>query len=301
MNILEIKTLVLTIICCALIGTVCFSGAVGAAGHAAEEKGPAILLVTFGTSVENAQTAFQNIEHRVKEAFPKTEVRWAYTSSIIRNKLAKKGIRIDSPEMALSRLMDEGYTKVAVQSLHMIPGAEFHEINVNSRLFAQMAGGIDTVMVSQPLLISDATMDKVLNTVQTNIIPEERKAEDAVILMGHGTHHPSDAIYGALMYKAQKRDANLYVGTVEGAPSFAEIKEMLLKKKTQKAYLIPFMTVAGDHAMNDMAGDEPDSWRSQLTKAGITAVPVMKGLAEFDPIVDMWIDHLKNTMIHFHK
>jgi len=129
-------------------------------------------------------------------------------------------------------------------------------------------------------------------------VPQERKANDAVVLMGHGTHHPSDAIYSALMFKAQKMDANLYVGTVEGSPSFDEVKEMLVKKKTKKAYLVPFMTVAGDHAMNDMAGDEPDSWKSQLAKAGIEAVPVMKGLAEFDSIVDMWIAQLKTAMAH---
>ncbi len=268
-----------------------------ASGHAAkEEKEPAILLVTFGTSVESAQKAFANIERRVKAVFPKTEVRWAYTSKIIRKKLEKEGTHIDSPEMAMAKLMDEGYTKVAVQSLHMIPGAEFHEINVNTRLFAQMSGGFAQVMVSPPLLISDETMEKALQEVMTKVVPKERKAGEAVVLMGHGTHHPSDAIYSALMYKAQKMDANLYVGTVEGAPSFAEVKEMLIKKKIKKAYLVPFMTVAGDHAMNDMAGDEPDSWKSQLTKAGIEAVPVMQGLAEFDGIVDMWIERLKGVM-----
>ena len=270
-----------------------------ASGHAAkEEKDPAILLVTFGTSVESAQKAFANIEKRVRAAFPKTEVRWAYTSKIIRKKLEKEGAHIDSPEVAMAKLMDDGYTKVAVQSLHMIPGAEFHEINVNARLFAQMSGGIGKVMVSLPLLVSEATMEKALKEVVAKVVPKERKAGEAVVLMGHGTHHPSDAIYSALMYKAQKMDANMYVGTVEGSPSFDEIKEMLIKNKIKKAYLIPFMTVAGDHAMNDMAGDEPDSWKSQLTKAGIEAVPVLKGLAEFDSIADMWIEQLKGAMAH---
>ena len=270
-----------------------------AAGQTAkEEKGPAILLVTFGTSVESAQAAFRNIEKRVRAAFPNTEVRWAYTSKIIRKKLEKEGTKIDSPEMALARLMDDGYTKVAVQSLHMIPGAEFHEVNVNSRLFGQMAGGFKKVEVAMPLLSSDTAMDKALKEIMDRVVPKDRKASDALVLMGHGTHHPSDAIYSALMYKAQKLDPNLFVGTVEGVPSFDEIKGMLVQKKIKKTYLIPFMTVAGDHAMNDMAGDEPDSWKSQLTKAGIESVPVMKGLAEFDTIADMWIEQLKVAMTH---
>ncbi|NLX19982.1 MAG: sirohydrochlorin cobaltochelatase [Desulfobulbus sp.] len=277
------------------------SGFLVQGGHAADKaakdkKGPAILLVTFGTSVESAQGSFRTIERRVKAAFPGTEVRWAYTSKIIRQKLAKEGVAIDSPEMALARLMEDGYTKVAVQSLHMIPGAEFHEVNINARLFEQMSGGFDKVTVSWPLLVSNETMEKTLKEVLTRVVPKERRSTDAVVLMGHGTHHPSDAIYSALMYMAQKMDPNLFVGTVEGAPSFDEIKEMLVEKKIRKAYLVPFMTVAGDHAMNDMAGDEPDSWKSGLAGAGIEAVPVMKGLAEFPAIADMWVEQLKKAM-----
>ncbi|WP_245529465.1 sirohydrochlorin cobaltochelatase [Desulfobulbus propionicus] len=285
----------------AALVAVCFQAATAKAmehGKKKEDK-IAILLVTFGTSVEKAQASFTNIEKRVKAAFPGTEVRWAYTSNIIRKKLAKEeGKQIDSPEMALARLMDEGYTKVAVQSLHMIPGAEFHEINANARLFGQMVGGIEQVKVSLPLLISDETMEQALKIITTKVVPKERKAGEAVVFMGHGTHHPTDAMYSALMYKAQQMDANLYVGTVEGHPTFEEIRDMLMAKKIKKAYLIPFMTVAGDHAMNDMAGDEPDSWKSQLAKAGIESVPVMKGLGEVDAIVDMWIAQLKVAMAH---
>jgi sirohydrochlorin cobaltochelatase len=143
-------------------------------------------------------------------------------------------------------------------------------------------------------------MDKLLRIVATHIVPKERQPGEAVVLMGHGTHHPSDAIYSALMLKAQKMDANMYVATVEGHPDFAEVKETLVKKKIKKAYLIPLMTVAGDHAKNDMAGDDPDSWKSQLRQAGIDSVPVLKGLAEFDPIVDLWLDNLKTAMAHLH-
>lgn len=293
------RTLLVVSMCAALLVSVQVERVLAAGHTKKEEKGPAILLVTFGTSIESAQVAFKNIEKRFKAAFPKTVVRWAYTSKMIRKKLEKQGVQVDSPEMAMVRLMEEGYTKVAVQSLHMIPGAEFHEVNVNARLFAQMVGGIEQVRVALPLLISDETLDKALKTVMTDVVPKDRNKNDAVVLMGHGTHHPSDAIYSALMYKAQKLDGNLFVGTVEGSPSFDEIKEMLVRNKVKKAYLVPFMTVAGDHAMNDMAGDEADSWKSQLAKAGIESVPVMKGLAEFDAIVDMWIAQMKETMRQF--
>lgn len=263
---------------------------------AADSKSPAILLVTFGTSVPSAQAAFANIEKQVKASFPSNEIRWAYTSKIIRKKLAKSGVFVDSPETAMAKLMEEGYAKVVVQSLHMIPGAEFHEIYTNTKLFAQMSGGIDKVVVSYPMLTTDESMDKALEAIVADVVPKERQPEDAVVLMGHGTHHPSDAIYSALMYKLQQRDANMYIATVEGHPTFDEVQEMLVKKDIEKAYLIPFMTVAGDHALNDMAGDEPDSWKSQLAKVGIESVPVLKGLAEFDSLVELWIDNLKRAM-----
>jgi len=265
---------------------------------AVDSKGPAILLVTFGTSVPSAQAAFANIEKLVRASFPASEIRWAYTSKIIRKKLAKSGVAVDSPETAMAKLMDEGYAKVVVQSLHMIPGAEFHEIYTNTRLFAQMSGGIDKVMVSYPMLTTDESMERVLQAIIADVVPKERQPEDAVVLMGHGTHHPSDAIYSALMYKLQQRDANMYIATVDGHPTFDEVLEMLVKKDIEKVYLVPFMTVAGDHALNDMAGDEPNSWKNQLAKVGIESVPVLKGLAEFDSLVELWIDNLKIAMSH---
>jgi len=287
----HVKNLILTLVFIGILPFVCQAGP-----PALDSKGPAILLVTFGTSVPSAQVAFVNIEKQVKAVFPDSEIRWAYTSKIIRKKLAKNGTNIDSPETALARLMDDGYTKVVVQSLHMIPGEEFHEVLTNAKLFEQMAGGFKKVVVSYPLLSSDEAMEKVIKALIATVIPKERKTDEAVVLMGHGTHHPSDAIYSALMYKMQKLDANMYIGTVGGHPTFNEVKEMLVKKGIKKAYLIPFMTVAGDHAMNDMAGTGPDSWKSQLTQQGIESVPVMKGLAEFDSLVDFWIDNLKIAM-----
>ena len=271
--------------------------ALAAGGHSAPEgKGDALLLATFGTSVPSAQKAFAEVEKKMRAAFPDTEIRWAYTSYIIRNKLAKQGEMIDSPETALAKLMDEGYERVTVQSLHMIPGAEFHEIYRNSKLFEDMSGGFKEVRTGYPLLMDNESMDAVLDAIFASIVPKERQAKDAVVLMGHGTHHPSDAIYSAMMYKAQEKDANCYVGTVEGFPSFEDVLAKLEAKGVKKAYLIPLMTVAGDHSINDMAGDEDDSWKNQLAKAGIEAVPVLHGLAEYNSVIDIWIDRLKSGM-----
>jgi sirohydrochlorin cobaltochelatase len=257
-----------------------------------------ILLVAFGSSIPEAQAAFKNIEKKAREAFPDVPIRWAFTSHIIRHKLAKQGTALDSPEMALARMMDEGFTHVAVQSLHTIGGEEFHALRRNAGAFSDMAGGFERIVVGYPLMSRDADMAKTAAALLA-IIPGERKKDEAVVFMGHGTHHPSNAFYAALMYRIQQTDPNVYVGGVEGYPEIQDIKACLLKKSVKKAYLLPFMSVAGDHARNDMAGDEADSWKGILTKAGITCVPILKGTAEYDPVVRIWMEHLKTAMAHF--
>lgn len=154
------KHLMLTLSFLLIVPLACGAGEHGHGHPAKDGKAPAILLVTFGTSVPSAQTAFAHIEQQVRKAYPKNEVRWAYTSEMIRKKLAKEGKVLDSPEIALAKLMDEGYKQVVMQSLHMIPGAEFHEMYKNGKLFGQMSGGFDRVMVASPLLSSNEAMEK---------------------------------------------------------------------------------------------------------------------------------------------
>jgi sirohydrochlorin cobaltochelatase len=101
-----------------------------------------------------------------------------------------------------------------------------------------------------------------------------------------------------MLYHFQQKDPNIFVGTVEGTPSIDDAKAFLLENRFKTAYLIPFMSVAGDHARNDMAGPEADSWKSILTKAGIQCKTVLKGSAEYDDIVAVWVDHLDTAFNH---
>lgn len=258
----------------------------------------AILLSAFGTSVPEAQKAFDIIEVQARNTFPNTEIRWAFTSKIIRAKLAKQGKQLDSPEEALAKLMADHFTHVAVLSLQTIPGVEFHQLVQNATLFGQMSGGIEKIQIARPLLSSGKDMETVADTLLKNI--PERKTDDAVIFMGHGTeHHPSDAIYLAMNSIFQQKDPKAYVATVEGMITIQDIIPKLKEQQVRKIYLVPMMLVAGDHAMNDMAGDEPESWKSILTKNGFVCEPVMKGTAEYPQIVNLWLDHLKTAMAHF--
>jgi sirohydrochlorin cobaltochelatase len=265
-------------------------------GHKAPKK-VGILLVAFGSSQPDAQVSFENIDKNTRAAFPGTPIHWAYTSHIIRKKLAKQGKHLDSPEVALAKMQDEGFTHVAVQSLHTIGGAEYHDLRRTVGAFKAM-GGFQRIILGYPLLATQEDMQLAVAAV-LKTVPEDRKKGDAVVLMGHGTHHPSNAFYAALMWQLQLKDPNVFVGTVEGYPEADDIREILLKKKIKKAYLMPFMSVAGDHAKNDMAGDENDSWKSIFTKAGIQCVPILKGTAEYQAFVDIWVNHIRGPMSHF--
>lgn len=256
-----------------------------------------ILLVAFGSSEESAQVSFENVDRKVKTTYPGIPVRWAYTSSMIRAKLAARGQMLDSPEAALAKMMDEEFTHVAVQSLHTIGAWEYHDLRRTVGAFQQM-GGFQRIVLGYPLLATQDDMERSVAAVLVNI-PKERKPEEAVVLMGHGTHHPSNAFYAALMFQLQLRDENVFVGTVEGYPGIDVVQELLKKKGIRKAWLMPFMSVAGDHAKNDMAGDDPGSWKSILTEAGVDCVPVLKGTAEYDHFVQIWVDHLRGPLSHF--
>jgi sirohydrochlorin cobaltochelatase len=194
-------------------------------------------------------------------------------------------------------MADQGFTHVAVQSLHTIGGAEYHELQKVVGSFDQM-GVFENIILGYPLLSSQEDMAKAV-LAALKIIPKERKQKQAVVFMGHGTHHPANAFYAAFMFQAQLKDPNVFIGTVEGYPTIDDIKTWLKAKKIKTAWLLPLMSVAGDHAKNDMAGDENDSWKSILTQAGIKCKTVLKGTAEYDEFANIWVDHINGPLSHF--
>jgi sirohydrochlorin cobaltochelatase len=266
-------------------------------GSGGKEISPrkAILLVAFGTSVPKAQKAYDQIDAQARKAFPEVEIRWAYTSKTIRARLSSKGRPVSSPEVALAQMMDEGFTEVAILSLHVIPGKEFHDLYRNAELYGRMTGGFKHIVVARPLLSSHDDMAKVAKALLQRI-PPERRPEDGVIFIGHGSQkHPADAVYAAMNHVFQDLASNVFVGAVQGYPSSDNMLPKLTEKGIKKVYLIPFMAVAGDHAHKDMAGDQPDSWKSVLNKNGMECEPIQVGIAEHPEVVDVWLDHLRDV------
>ena len=292
------KKSVLLAVVLVVLGLSSYGYAQGGHGHHLPTK-VGILLVAFGSSEASAQVSFENIDRKVKGAYPDIPVRWAYTSHIIRNKLAKQGRHLDSPAVALAKMQDEKFTHVAVQSLHTIGGEEYHELRRVVGGFKTM-GAFQSIILGYPMMSTQQDMERVVAAI-LKTIPKKRKAGEAIVLMGHGTPHPSNAFYAALMLQLQLQDPNIFVGTVEGYPDLDLIKTLLTQKKIKKVYLMPFMSVAGDHAKNDMAGDEDDSWKSILTQAGFECDVVLKGTAEYDDFVDIWVDHVGVPLAHFRK
>lgn len=291
---LKLRICVAVFLACGLM----LAGVSGASHYGEEkEKKVGILLVAFGSSEDSAQVSFENIDKKVKATYPGIPVKWAYTSHIIRKKLAGQGKELDSPEVALAKMADEDFTHVAVQSLHTIGGAEYHDLHRSISAFTVM-GAFENILLGYPLLATQEDLERTVEAILANL-PAERNKEEAVVLMGHGTHHPSNAFYSALNFQVQLRDPYVFIGTVEWYPELDTIQALLQKNDIKKVYLMPFMSVAGDHAKNDMAGDEDDSWKSILTKKGYEVVTVLKGTAEFDEFVEIWVDHVRGPMSHF--
>jgi len=259
--------------------------------HAEPKHG--ILLVAFGTSVPEAVAAIDSLKRQAEAAFPGVPVRLAYSSSIIRRKIAAEGIVKSSPAQALADMAAEGFTHVTVQSLQSIPGREFDDVKATAEAFQAMPKGIRHVSVGRPLLCLPEDIEAAAAAILPTL-PAHKKGE-AVVLMGHGTEHPANAAYSALQLALWKHDANVFVATVESLPSLDDLIPMLKRHGARTAYLVPLMSVAGDHAHNDMAGKENDSWASKLSAAGIAPKPVLVGLGSRPAVSRLWIEHLKDA------
>ncbi len=254
-----------------------------------------ILLVAFGTISQKSRLAYDNIDGLATERFHDTEIRWAYTSSFIRRKLAKQGKSYDSPLIALDRMREDGFTHVAVQSLHIDAGTEFHDLAKTARTYKSGPNAFDAIALGKPLLDRHDDMAQVVEATLRHL--PERKPGDAVILMGHGNHHGTgNSAFPAAATAFMEAYPLAFLGTVAGHPTLDDVLELCRTHSPKRAFLVPFMSVAGDHARNDLAGDDGDSWKSALEELGIECVPVLTGLGEYDGVVDIWLDHLQNAL-----
>jgi len=260
-----------------------------------------ILLAAFGSSNPKTHLTLSRFDAKVRAAFPGVPVRWAFTSGIIRRKLADRGKKTDSVHKALEKMRFERFERVALQSLHVIPGREFSELALQAEEFQSRRRGedglpgLDRVLVGAPLLFGSEDVGRAAQAV-LQYIPEGRAPGEAVVLMGHGTWHEGDEMYQKLSDAVRSRDPEVHIGTMDGAGSVQEIARRLAAQGAPRAWLLPLLAVAGAHALHDMAGDHAGSWKSVLQAHGVPCTPVMTSAAESDGFAAIWLDHLREVM-----
>ncbi|MFW6022829.1 MAG: precorrin-4 C(11)-methyltransferase [Halanaerobiaceae bacterium] len=254
----------------------------------------AILVVSFGTSYEETRAkTIKACEDKIIEQFPDYEIRRAFTSEIIINILKKRdGIKVNNPEKALKELYDQGYQQVIIQPLHIINGHEYHDLLKTAQGFRSY---FKDLKIGVPLLYQKADYFNLAQTLR-NELPEPSE-DEAIILMGHGSDHPANSAYACLDYVFKDIGLNnYYVGTVEGYPEIEQIITILQKDQIRKVYLTPLMLVAGDHAQNDMVGDDEDSWKNILEKTGYEVEVVLSGMGEYQGVQKQYIEKIRDIL-----
>ncbi len=265
----------------------------GCAGKAQDNGKAAVLVVSFGTSYNDSREAtIGAIESAIAKALPDYEVRRAFTSQIIIDKLKERdGLEIDNVEEALDRAAADGIKTLVVQPTHLMDGYEYTDL---ADALKDYEDKFDRVVLAEPLLASDEDFDAVISAV-TEKTASYDDGETAICFMGHGTEADSNAVYAKMQEKLTAAGyENYYIGTVEAAPSLEDVITAINGKGTYKRVVLePLMVVAGDHANNDMAGDEDDSWKTLIGNEGYEVECILEGLGQIPAVQDIYVAHTK--------
>lgn len=256
----------------------------------------ALLVVSFGTTYAQSRAAsLDAIETRLRIAYPDYTVRRAYTSKMILRTLAERDhLFIPTVAEAMQQLAADGFREVVIQPTHVMGGYEYNDI---LRDIQPCADQFDQIRIGTPLLSSEQDFDDVVAILSdiTRICQDE---QTAFILMGHGTEHEANAVYDKMQKKLFSAGINtLFIGTVEAKPELEDVIRQINPAKIKRIILFPLMIVAGDHANNDMAGDEENSWKSILTREGYEVHCVLKGLGEYTTIQEIFVRHAANAIM----
>lgn len=259
----------------------------------AEEIKPVILVVSFGTSYnDNRDLSIGAVEEAIQAAYPEWEVRRAFTAQTVIDILDERdAIDTDNVTEAMEKLVADGVQKVLVQPTHVMNGAEYDDVMAEIAPYAdQFAEGF---AVGAPLLTSIEDYEAVTEALLAD--NENAGSEDtAIVYMGHGTHHFANSTYSQMQLTMQYAGyENAFVGTVEGFPTLENVLASVTAYGASKVVLYPFMVVAGDHANNDMAGDEEDSWKTAFANAGFEVECVLEGLGQNEAIQAIYVDHVQ--------
>ena len=271
-----------------------------------------LLVVSFGTSFNDSRAQdIGGIEKALQAAYPDWSVRRAFTAQIIINHVqARDGEKIDNMDQALQRAVDNGVKHLVIQPTHLMHGAEYDELCAAAESYKDK---IETIEIAEPLLgevgqdgsttnadkkaVAEALTAEAVKAAGYESLEDAAKDSTAFVFMGHGTSHAAAVTYTQMQTQMEELAyGNVYIGTVEGKPAETACEAVIERIKEagyQKVVLRPLMVVAGDHANNDMAGDDEDSWKSQFLASGAfdTVTCQIGGLGGIPAIEQIYVEH----------
>ncbi len=249
---------------------------------------PVIVLCAFGTSTKAIET-YEYIQKFISNKYPEYQIKLAYTSNIVLNKLKESGVICKTLSEVYEDLRKEGKTKVVVQSLHIVPGQEFHQ-----KIIMVPSKGLN-IKYGYPLLSYESDFEKVYKAIEQSFAPEN---EAVTILCGHGNDKYPE--FNASLVKMDEylrhNRKNTFLATVEGQPGTENAFEDAKISGLSKVHFVPFMLVAGDHVINDVMGDEEDSWKNQLKPMEAS---VGESLGYNEAIIQIVIEHIDRALEQF--
>ncbi len=254
-----------------------------------------LLVLSFGTSYnDNRRMTIGAIEEAMEKAFPDYGVRRGFTSQIIIDRVKSRDkVSIDNVGVPLVRAVDNGVKTLVVQPTDLMNGLEYGDLVAE---LAEYSDAFEHIAVGEPLLTSEEDFAGVIRAV-TEATAEYDDGETAICFMGHGTEAESNQVYGRMQKMlADAGYDHYYVGTVEAEPTLEDVLAAVQKGSYRRVVLEPLMIVAGDHANNDMAGDEEDSWKTVFENAGYEVVCILRGLGELEAVQQMFVEHAQAAM-----
>lgn len=256
----------------------------------------AILAVSFGTTyIDSLEKSISAVEKRFTADFPDYDVKRAFTSNIVRKKLlVNYGMKINSVSEALEELKNQGYEEIICQPTHIINGEEYDKMCKMIDDYRDK-DKFKSVIIGRPLISLSNDYNLLIDALDREKAIDKNSGT-IYLLMGHGTEHYSNAVYPALDYYLKAKGYNnVFVGTVEGFPEISNIIAQL-DGQIEKIVIFPLMLVAGDHAINDMAGDDEDSWKSILERMGFNVECRIKGLGEYPSVQALYSNHIREVI-----
>ena len=254
-----------------------------------------LLVLSFGTSFNDSRRLnIGAIESDLEKAFPDYSVRRGFTANIVIDHIQNRdGVKIDDVDEAMNRAVDNNVKNLVIQPTHLMNGLEYQELEEQ---VAQYADAFDKIAIGKPLLTSEDDFKRVEQAL-VDWTSEYDDGETAICFMGHGTEAESNEVYQKMqdLLTADGHD-NYFVGTVEASPSLEDVLAKVKAGSYKRVVLEPLMVVAGDHANNDMAGDEEDSWKTIFEDAGYEVTCLLRGLGENEAIRQIYVEHAQAAM-----